>query len=66
MDTKVVSTITSHGAGYIDKDLETIVGVQTDMPLKRSMQPFGGIRMVKQACNAYGYKLDQKAIDNLK
>ncbi len=58
MDTKVVSTITSHGAGYIDKDLETIVGLQTDAPLKRSMQPFGGIRMAEAACKAYGYKVD--------
>lgn len=58
MDTKVVSTITSHGAGYIDKDLETIVGVQTDAPLKRSMQPFGGIRMAEGACSSYGYTVD--------
>ena len=48
MDTKVASTITSHDAGYLDKDLETIVGVQTEKPFKRSMQPFGGIRMAKQ------------------
>ena len=52
MDTKIVSTITSHGAGYIDKDLETIVGLQTDAPLKRSMQPFGGIRMAEGACKS--------------
>ena len=58
MDTKVVSTITSHGAGYIDKDIETIVGIQTDMPLKRSMQPFGGIRMAETACKSYGYEVD--------
>ena len=58
MDTKVVSTITSHGAGYIDKDLETIVGLQTDAPLKRSMQPFGGIRMAEGACKSYGYQVD--------
>ena len=58
MDTKVVSTITSHGAGYIDKDLETIVGVQTDAPLKRSMQPFGGIRMAETSCKSYGYEVD--------
>ena len=57
MDTRVVSTITSHGAGYIDKDLETIVGVQTDAPLKRSMQPFGGIRMAETACKSYGYEV---------
>ena len=58
MDTKIVSTITSHGAGYIDKDLETIVGLQTDKPLKRSMQPFGGIRMAETSCKSYGYEVD--------
>ncbi len=58
MDTKVVSTITSHGAGYINKDLETIVGLQTDAPLKRSMQPFGGIRMAETSCKSYGYEVD--------
>ena len=58
MDTKIVSTITSHGAGYIDKDLEQIVGLQTDKPLKRSMQPFGGIRMAEGACKSYGYQVD--------
>jgi formate C-acetyltransferase len=60
MDTKVVSTITSHGAGYIDKNLETIVGLQTDKPLKRSMQPFGGIRMAEGACKSYGYEVDSE------
>ena len=58
MDTKIVSTVTSHGAGYIDKDLEKIVGLQTDKPLKRSLQPFGGIRMAESACEAYDYKVD--------
>ncbi len=58
MDTKIVSTITSHAAGYIDKDLETIVGLQTDKPLKRSMQPFGGIRMAETSCKSYGYEVD--------
>ena len=57
MDTDVVSSITSHGAGYIDKSLEAIVGLQTDAPLKRSMQPFGGIRMAEGACKAYGYQV---------
>ena len=47
MDTKIVSTITSHGPGYIDKELEQIVGLQTDKPFKRSLQPFGGIRMAQ-------------------
>ena len=55
MDTKVVSTITSHGAGYLNKDLEQIVGLQTDKPFKRALQPFGGIRMAQQACKEYGY-----------
>ena len=58
VDTKTVSTITSHAPGYIDRDLEVIVGLQTDEPLKRAIMPFGGIRMVKNACEAYGYKLD--------
>lgn len=58
MDTKIVSTITSHGAGYIDKSLEKIVGLQTDKPLKRSLQPFGGIRMAESACKSYGYEVD--------
>lgn len=63
MDTKVVSTITSHGAGYIDKDLEQIVGLQTDKPLKRSLQVFGGIRMAAQACQTNGYEVDPEVID---
>ena len=58
MDTEIVSTITSHGAGYIDKSLEKIVGLQTDKPLKRSLQPFGGIRMAETACKSYGYKVN--------
>ncbi|MBO5277214.1 MAG: formate C-acetyltransferase [Clostridia bacterium] len=57
-DTKIVSTLTSHGAGYLDKDLEKIVGVQTDVPFKRSLQPFGGIRMSEGALEMYGYTLD--------
>lgn len=59
MDTKVVSTITSHGPGYLDKNLEKVVGFQTDKPFKRSLQPFGGIRMAKQSLQAYGYELDK-------
>jgi formate C-acetyltransferase len=58
MDTKIVSTITSHGAGYLNKDLETIVGFQTDKPFKRSLQPFGGIRMAETACKQNGYEVD--------
>jgi formate C-acetyltransferase len=57
-DTKVVSTITSHAPGYIDKDLEKIVGLQTDKPLKRAIMPLGGIRVVKSSLQAYGYQLD--------
>ncbi|MEH7441455.1 formate C-acetyltransferase [Bacillus sp. JJ1122] len=60
MDTEVVSTITSHGPGYLDKAKEKVVGFQTDQPFKRSMQPFGGIRMAKASCEAYGYELNQE------
>ncbi|MDE1394654.1 formate C-acetyltransferase [Bacillus sp. FSL K6-1109] len=60
MDTEIVSTITSHGPGYLNKDLEKVVGVQTDEPFKRSLQPFGGIRMAKQACESYGFKLNEE------
>ncbi len=63
MDTKIVSTITSHGAGYLDKDLEQIVGFQTDKPFKRSLQPFGGIRMAQNACKQNGYEVDQEVVD---
>ncbi|MBQ4521938.1 MAG: formate C-acetyltransferase [Lachnospiraceae bacterium] len=58
MDTKIVSTITSHGPGYLNKDLEKIVGFQTDKPFKRSMQPYGGIRMAEKACSDNGYQVD--------
>ena len=58
MDTKVISTITSHGPGYLDKSKETIVGFQTDKPFKRSMQPYGGIRMAEKACADNGYTVD--------
>lgn len=63
MDTSVVSTITSHGAGYLNKDLEQIVGLQTDKPFKRSLQPFGGIRMAQKACENYGYEVDPKIVE---
>lgn len=59
MDTDIVSTITSHGAGYLDRDLEKIVGFQTDKPFKRALQPFGGMRMSKSALEAYGYKVNE-------
>ncbi|GAA0863416.1 Formate acetyltransferase [uncultured Clostridium sp.] len=58
VDTDTVSLIDAYGPGYIEKDLETIVGVQTDAPLKRAVMPFGGIRMVETSCDAYGYKLN--------
>ena len=57
-DTSIVSTITSHDAGYINKDLEQIVGLQTDKPFKRGLQPFGGIRMSEKALEEYGYSID--------
>ena len=60
LDTKVVSTITSHGPGYLNKDLETVVGFQTEKPFKRSLQPFGGIRMSELAADAYGFKIDEE------
>lgn len=58
MDTKIISTIVSHGPGYLNKDKETIVGFQTDKPFKRSLQPYGGIRMAEKACSDNGYKVD--------
>lgn len=57
-DTKVPTSITAHDAGYIDRDLEQIVGLQTDKPLKRAIMPYGGIRVVKAGLEAYGYQLD--------
>ncbi len=63
MDTKVVSTITSHAAGYLDKNKETIVGFQTDKPFKRAMMPYGGIRMAMKACEDNGYELDPEVVE---
>ena len=63
MDTKIISTITSHDAGYLNKDLEQIVGLQTDKPFKRALQPFGGIRMAQQACKEYGYEVDPEVVE---
>lgn len=62
MDTKIVSSITSHAAGYLNKDLEQIVGFQTDKPFKRSLQPYGGIRMAQNACHENGYEVDPKIV----
>ncbi len=58
MDTKVISTITSHAPGYLNKDKETIVGFQTDKPFKRALMPYGGIRMAEKACKDNGYEID--------
>ena len=63
MDTKVVQTITSHDAAYIDKDKETIVGFQTDKPFKRGLQVNGGIRMAMKACSDNGYEVDPEVVD---
>ena len=62
MDTDIVSTITSHDAGYLNKDLEQIVGLQTDKPFKRSLQPFGGIRMAQNSCSQYGYEVNPEIV----
>ena len=60
VDTETVSSLTNYQPGYVNKDKELIVGLQTDAPLKRGINPFGGIRMCRQACEAYGYKLSDK------
>ena len=60
IDTDTVTSLTSYNPGYVDKDNELIVGLQTNRPLKRGVNPFGGMRMVRQACEAYGYKLSRK------
>ena len=60
MDTDIVSTITSHGPGYLDKEKETIVGLQTDKPFKRAFHPYGGIRTAEKACADHGYEVDPK------
>ncbi len=60
IDTQTVSSLTSYAPGYIDKENELIVGMQTNRPLRRGVNPFGGIRMARQACEAYGYKLSDK------
>ncbi len=60
METEVVSSLTAYGPGYLDKDLEKVVGLQTDRPLKRAFMPYGGIRMSEEACETYGYKPSEK------
>ena len=66
IDTETVSSLTSYAPGYLDKDKEIIVGLQTNRPLKRGVNPFGGMRMVRQACEAYGYKLSDKVEEEFK
>ena len=63
MDTKIISTITSHGPGYLNKGKEKIVGFQTDKPFKRSLQPYGGIRMAIKACEDNGYHVDPAIVE---
>ncbi|MCI6006458.1 MAG: formate C-acetyltransferase [Blautia sp.] len=63
MDTKIISTITSHGTGYLNKEKEKIVGFQTDKPFKRSLQPYGGIRMAVKACEDNGYHVDPQIVE---
>lgn len=63
MDTKIISGITSHGPGYLNKDKEKVVGFQTDKPFKRSLQPYGGIRMAVKACEDNGYHVDPQIVD---
>ncbi len=65
-DTYIVSSLTSHGAGYLDKNLEKIVGIQTDEPFKRAFQPFGGIRMSEEALKMYGFELDPEVKDTFR
>ena len=66
IDTETVITATSFGPGYLDKENEIIVGLQTDEPLKRACNPFGGMRMVRSACEAYGYKVSDKIEEEFK
>ena len=66
IDTNTVSSLTAYAPGYIDKEHELIVGLQTNRPLKRGVNPFGGIRMARQACQAYGYKLSDKIEDEFR
>ena len=65
-DTEIVSSVNSHEAGYIDKPLEKIVGLQTDKPFKRALHVSGGLRMAAQALEVYGYKIDDKVQDYFK
>jgi len=64
MDTTIISTITSHGPGYLDKTKEKIVGFQTDKPFKRALMPYGGIRMAIKAAQDSGYEIDKEIVEN--
>ncbi len=66
IDTETVSSITSYAPGYVDKENELIVGIQTNRPLRRGLCPFGGMRMVRSACEAYGYKVSQTVEDSFR
>lgn len=59
-DTNIISGVNSHESGYINKNLEVIVGLQTDKPLKRAFMPYGGIKVAEKAISSYGYELDKK------
>ncbi|MCK5867280.1 MAG: formate acetyltransferase, partial [Mycoplasmataceae bacterium] len=63
VDTSVVSSVDSHGPGYLNKELEKIVGVQTEKPFKRAFMPYGGVRMAVKANQAYGYDVDKEIVD---
>ena len=64
MDTKIISTITSHGPGYLDKEKETIVASRRTSPFKRALQPYGGIRMAVKACQDNGYEVDPQIVSS--
>ena len=66
VDTETVASLDAFGAGYLDKENELIVGLQTDAPLKRSLNPFGGIRMCREACKSYGYEVSEKVENEFK
>ena len=66
IDTETVSTITAYAPGYLDREKEIIVGLQTDAPLRRNVNPFGGIRMAQQACKEYGYTVSDKILNQFK
>ena len=66
IDTSTATSLLNYAPGYVDKDNELIVGLQTSKPLERGVNPFGGMRMAKQACEAYGYKVSEKVEEEFK